>query len=45
MATLRQIRRRIRTVESGISTPQPQGWGIELVWHAPGFSLGRKDAR
>jgi hypothetical protein len=44
MATLRQIRRRIRTVKSGVSTPQPEGWGIESVWYAPGFSLGCKDA-
>jgi hypothetical protein len=54
MATLRQIRRRIRTVESDVSTPQPQpeadrppadeAWGIEKLWHAPGFSLGCEDA-
>jgi len=39
MATLRQIRRRIRTVEAGVSPPQPKGWGIESASHAPGFSL------
>jgi hypothetical protein len=32
MATLRQIRRRIRTVENGFSTPQPKGWGIDLIY-------------
>jgi hypothetical protein len=41
MATLRQIRGRIRTVENGLSTPQPKGWGIESVWHGPDFRFGR----
>jgi hypothetical protein len=40
MATLRQIRRRIRTVQSGVSLPQPKGWGIDGLWHAAGFNLG-----
>jgi hypothetical protein len=31
MATLRQIRRRIRTVENSFSRPQPEGWGIDLI--------------
>jgi len=40
MATLCQIRRRIRTVESGAPGPQPEGCGIGGLWDAPGFSLG-----
>jgi len=40
MATLRQIRRRIRTSERCVSEPQPEGCGIDELWDAPGFSLG-----
>ena len=40
MASLRQIRRRIRAIESGVQAPQPEGCGIDELWDAPGFSLG-----
>ncbi|MGQ9572543.1 MAG: hypothetical protein ACUVV3_05070, partial [Dehalococcoidia bacterium] len=40
MPTLRQIRRRIRTVEGCNSGPQPEGCGIGRLRDAPGFSLG-----
>ncbi len=40
MATLCQIRRRIRTIERCVRAPQPEGCGIDELWDAPGFSLG-----
>jgi len=45
MPTLRQIRRRIRTVDRCVSGPQPEGCGIGGLWDAPGFSLGCEGLR
>jgi len=46
MATLRQIRRRIRTVDRCVSGPPRRGrGGIGGLWDAPGFSLGCEGLR